>query len=323
MGPGDLRDLMTGIAFGDAPFVLVGTETGDDAGVVCLNEELALVTSADYITPPLDDPQLYGEIAAANALSDIYAMGGRPVAALNICLFPAEIELAVLREILQGAASKVREAGACIVGGHTTRGQELLYGLSVTGTVHPRRIRRNIGAQPGDVLILTKPLGTGLLISGYRRGLVSAAQMAQVASGMASLNRTAAEVLEPRQVHAATDVTGFGLLGHALGMARSGVTLHLELQRLPLYPGALELAERGVTCSGARANRAAYAGQWVGQVSPALEEVLHDPQTSGGLLLALSPEEAAVALPELSAAGVAAVQIGWVSHGPPQIVLHP
>lgn len=139
---------------------------------------------------------------------------------------------------------------------------------------------------------------------------------------MASLNRTAAEVLAPRQVHAATDVTGFGLLGHALGMARGGVTLHLELQRLPLYPGALELAERGVTCAGARANRTAYAGQWAGQVSPALDEVLHDPQTSGGLLLALSPDEAAAALSELGSAGVAAVQIGWVSDGPPRIVLH-
>lgn len=327
MGPGDLQALLSlvkgpaGAAPRD-PAILVGTETGDDAGVYQIAPDQAVVVTADFITPLLDDPGLFGEIAAANSLSDVYAMGGRPVAAINLCVFPDALDREAAAEILAGAERKVAEAEAAMLGGHTVRGQELLFGLSVTGLVPPGRIWRNVGARPGDALVLTKPLGTGLLITGLRRGLVTPADIGEAIAGMAALNRRAAEALRGHEVHAATDVTGFSLVGHALGMTRApGVALVIEAARLPVYPGAWRLAAAGVTCGGAKANRRTYADRIA--VAPALcrpddpeavalAELLHDPQTSGGLLVALPEAEAEAALRALGDAGVAAARIGGV-----------
>lgn len=302
-----------------------------------VRDDLALVTTADLITPLLDDPGLFGAIAAANALSDVYAMGGRPLTALNLCVFPRELTGEVARELLAGAQATVAQAGAVILGGHTVRGPELLYGLAVTGEVHPARVWRNVGAQAGDALLLTKPLGTGLFVTALRRGLVAlpdhapdhaagAAGLAAAIAGMRSLNRAAAEILATCTIHACTDVTGFGLLGHALGMTRAGARVQLSLSALPVYPGALALAEQGVTCGGARANRQAYTASGLvtlaAPLDPAQDELLHDPQTSGGLLAALPQEQAAAALRRLHDAGVAAAQIGAVlsvaPDGPPE-----
>lgn len=327
MGPGDLQTLLslvsspTGAAPRD-PAILVGTETGDDAGVYQIAPDQAVVMTADFITPLLDDPGLFGEIAAANSLSDVYAMGGRPVVAINLCVFPDALAKEAAAEILAGAERKVAEAGAAMLGGHTVRGPELLFGLGVTGLVPPGRVWRNVGARPGDALLLTKPLGTGLLITGLRRGLVAIADIGEAIAGMANLNRRAAEVLRGYEVHAATDVTGFSLVGHALGMTRrGGVSLLIEAARLPVYPGAWRLAAAGVTCGGAKANRRTYADRLA--VAPArcrpddpdavaLAELLHDPQTSGGLLVALPEAEAEAALRALGDAGVAAARIGRV-----------
>lgn len=297
------------------PKLLVGTETGDDAGVYALDGEaqMAVVSTADFITPPFDDPEGYGRIAAANAISDVYAMGGRPICALNLCLFPRELSAEVAKEILAGARAVLAEAGAALVGGHTVRCAELFFGLSVTGLVDPGRVWRNVGAQPGDALLITKPLGCGLIVTGARRGLVPETERLACAAQMAATNRRSAETLRPFGVHAATDVTGFGLIGHALGMARD-VALELELAALPLYAGAHALAAAGVTCAGARANRAAYRDRvrLAGALSTADEELLYDPQTSGGLLVALPAAESAAALHALAEAGVQAARIGTV-----------
>jgi selenide,water dikinase len=311
--------------------VLVGTETGDDAGVILVPPGIppglaaagtGIVQTADFITPPFDDPQAYGEIAAANALSDVYAMGGRPISALNLCVFPAALELAVAREVLHAAQAKLREAGAALLGGHTVRGPELLFGLAVVGVVDPQRIWRNVGGQPGDALLLTKPLGSGLVVSGARKGAVAAADLRQCKLGMAQLNRRAAEILGSYSVHAATDVTGFGLVGHALGMAgtegtdavTAAVTIELWADALPVYDGALALAAAGVTCAGAKNNRRAYRERIAlpAALPAAYEELLFDPQTAGGLLCALPAAEAPAALAALRAAGVPAAEVGAV-----------
>lgn len=349
MGPGDLHELTKGLggslsrsadgtlARERDPAVLVGIETGDDAGVYLLpqpagsiegrDDGLALVQTADFITPPFDDPRGYGRIAACNALSDVYAMGGRPVTALNLCAFPRELEAAVAREILEGAAAVLAEAGAALVGGHTVYAPELFFGLAVTGLVSPRRLWRNVGARPGDVLILTKPLGAGLVVTAARKShaLLTEADRLACAAGMATLNARAAAVFAglggEHPVSAATDVTGFGLAGHALGMTRGRdggegtIALAIELAALPLYPGARALAESGLTCGGAQANRRAYRSR-VGSaspLSPADEELIFDPQTSGGLLVALPREQAEAALRALRDAGLeAAACIGEV-----------
>lgn len=296
--------------------VLVGFETGDDAGVWLFDgaAPTGIVTTADFITPPFDDPEGYGRIAAANALSDVYAMGGRPVCALNLCMFPRALDLMIAREILDGARAVLSAVGAALVGGHTVFGSELFFGLSVTGVVDPTRIWRNVGARPGDVLLLTRPLGSGLIISGARRGLTESAERTACAAMMAEPNRRAAEILARFPISAATDVTGFGLIGHALGMARD-VSLRIEFGALPVYAGARRLAAIGVSCAGARANRQAYrerVGMGGAMLAPADEEILYDPQTSGGLLVAL-PEGAALdAERALHDAAIPAARIGEV-----------
>jgi selenide,water dikinase len=309
----------------------VGTETGDDAAVYRLSDDEALVATADFITPVADDPRRYGRIAAANALSDVYAMGGRPLVALALCLFPKELTREAAHEILAGGADAAREAGAALCGGHTVRAPELFYGLSVTGRVHPQRIWRNVGARPGDALLLTKPLGTGLVINGLRKGVLSLADALPILDEMARLNRVAAEVLGALggDVHAATDVTGFGLSGHALKMAEgSGVALRLEAARLPRYPGVEALVAAGVTTAATRANRAEAGGRVVVDGGDALaahplwDQLLHDPQTSGGLLVAVAAASAERALAALADSGIgAACQIGEALPGEPALVL--
>jgi selenide, water dikinase len=296
--------------------LLVGTETSDDAGVYRLNDHEAIVTTADFITPPTDDARLYGQIAAANSLSDVYAMGGRPLTALALCMFPKQLEPEVAREILAGGLDKAREAGAVIVGGHTVRGDELFYGLSVTGVVDPARITRNVGARPGDALVLTKPLGSGLVINGMRKDAISEAEARPTLETLARLNRVACETataMLPR-VHAMTDVTGFGLVGHALGMTSAGgIALHLELSSLPLYARVRELHAAGVTTGSTKPNRAHGAGRVRGSLDSFWDALVHDPQTSGGLLIAVDGAAADDLVARLRAAGVVdATRIGEV-----------
>lgn len=286
------------------PQVLVGLAESDDAAVYQLNSELALVQTVDFFPPIVDDPYTYGAIAAANALSDVYAMGGRPVIALAIAAFPDDLDQAVTAAILQGGIDKAAEAGAVVVGGHTVTDREPKYGLCVTGLVDPRRIIAKAGAQPGDRLLLSKPLGTGLITTAVKRNTVAAEDLAAVTASMLTLNRHIAELMGLVEVHAATDVTGYGLLGHAAEIARqSKVGLRINAAAVPALPGALRYAEAGMVPGGLRRNLdfAAAFTTFAPTVSPSQQLLLADPQTSGGLLIAASPA-AAVTLQALCAA---------------------
>ncbi len=286
------------------PQVLVGLAESDDAAVYQLNSELALVQTVDFFPPIVDDPYTYGAIAAANALSDVYAMGGRPVIALAIAAFPDDLDQAVTAAILQGGIDKAAEAGAVVVGGHTVTDREPKYGLCVTGLVDPRRIIAKAGAQPGDRLLLSKPLGTGLITTAVKRNAVAAEDLAAVTASMLTLNRHIAELMGLVEVHAATDVTGYGLLGHAAEIARqSKVGLRINAAAVPALPGALRYAEAGMVPGGLRRNLdfAAAFTTFAPTVSPSQQLLLADPQTSGGLLIAASPA-AAVTLQALCAA---------------------
>jgi selenide,water dikinase len=273
-----------------------------------VRDDLALVVTADLITPVLDDPRLFGRIAAANALSDVYAMGGRPLVALNLCAFPAELAPQAARELLAGAQDAVTEAGAVIAGGHTARSPELLFGLSVTGEVHPDRIYRNGGLRVGDVLVLTKPIGAGVLINARRQELISEADLAAVCVRLGALNRVAAEVALRFTPHALTDVTGFGLGGHAYEMAcASGCVVRLEVGAVPLYPGARAMAEAGVSTRCTRDNRRHLAAHTAGlaTLAPWQQTIVFDPQTSGGLLIGVPAAQAEALLAALADAGIA------------------
>lgn len=275
--------------------VLVGFDTADDAGVYKLTAECALVQTVDFFTPIVDDPYTYGAIAAANALSDIYAMGGRPVSALSIVAFPAKGDLDILEAILRGGAEKMREADCAVIGGHSIGDEEIKFGYAVTGLIHPERVLRNSGARPGDVLLVTKRLGTGVISTAVKRGLAEAAHVEAAVASMLELNRGAAEALAGLEVHACTDVTGFGLVGHALEVARaSGVTVEIEAARVPLLDGALDYARAGAVPGGLRNNRAwaECAVEISGNLPGELLDLLHDPQTSGGLLVSLAEAEA-------------------------------
>jgi selenide, water dikinase len=278
------------------PNLLVGFETGDDAGVYRLSDDLALVQTVDYITPVVDDPYLFGQVAAANSLSDVYAMGGRPLTAMNLCNFPARnIEKADLRRILEGGYSKIVEAGATLVGGHTVRDEELKYGLSVTGLIDPRRVLTNTGARPGDSLVLTKPIGTGVIITGARRGLVPEALLERAVSWMATLNRVSCETMLEFDPHGCTDITGFGFAGHAIGLARgSGVRLRVRFDDLPRYEESLDLIGRGVATSVTASNLQVVHGALTlsGRFGETESWLLVDPQTSGGLLISLPADQA-------------------------------
>jgi selenide,water dikinase len=286
----------------------VGFNTSDDAGVYRLTDELALITTADFITPPVDDPFLYGQIAAANALSDVYAMGGRPITCLNLVAFPSrKLAPEVLHQIVAGALSKITEAGAVLAGGHSIEDDEPKFGLAVNGLVHPQRYWTNVGALPGDVLILTKPIGSGVIFNANIRGLVSAEAMAACLGHTTTLNRAACETMQAFAIHAATDVTGFGLAGHAFEMAGGGeITLEIEMARLPFLPEALDMYRRGVT-TGTNANNRRLVGDRIRLEGPWpswQREILFDPQTSGGLLVAAAPLSGDKLLAALRAAGV-------------------
>jgi selenide, water dikinase len=304
--------MMTGLRPITDPRVLVGLETSDDAGVFRVRDDLCLVCTADLIAPVLDDPWRFGAVAAANSISDVYAMGGRPLTALNLCAFPEELHQSAARDILAGAQAKVQEAGAALVGGHTARNPELLFGLSVVGEVAPDAVWRNRGLRPGDALVLTKPIGTGLVINGRRQELCAHEDVVVVADQMAVLNRAAAEVAARFAPHAVTDVTGFALVGHAFEMAAaSGCGVRLRAGSVPLYPRARELAEAGVATRCTRENHEHLAPNVTGLAAlPAWQQtVLFDPQTSGGLLIAVDGDRADALRVALQGAGVGAAAV--------------
>lgn len=318
IGPGDLSQVMKSLpAAVPNPNLLVGIDTSDDAGVYKLTDELALVQTVDFFTPIVDDPYSFGQVAAANAISDIYAMGGRPLTALNIVAFPIKtLDKQVLAEILRGAGDKMKEAGVTLVGGHSIDDNEPKFGLAVTGLVHPDKVRTNAGAKPGDQLILTKPIGVGILTTSIKKDQLSGEEVERVTQVMATLNKKAAEIMEPYRVHACTDVTGFGLLGHALEVARgSGTGIKLHAAQVPVLPRVRELAEAGFVPGGTKNNYAhvkdsvTFAetldqiGQWI----------LCDAVTSGGLLISVAAEEAGELLDKLVQAGVEASAVGEVT----------
>ncbi len=300
--------------------MLVGFDTSDDAGVYRVADELALVQTVDFFTPIVDDPATFGAIAAANSLSDVYAMGGRPLSALSIVAYPAQGNPEVLEQILRGGLEKMAEAGCTVIGGHSIRDDELKFGYAVTGVIHPERIWRNVGARAGDVLLLTKPLGTGLIATALKAGQAEAAAITAAVATMTTLNRAASEALleldrEGAAVHAVTDVTGFGLLGHAREMAAgSKVSFELDHQQIEALPGALDAARAGHIAGGLKNNRAWLEGcvEFDGRVPEEWRLLLYDPQTSGGLLVAIGEAKAEATIEALRKRGVAVRRIGRV-----------
>jgi selenide,water dikinase len=325
LGADLLADALASVGAQEAPPELVaGLVPPDDAAAYLVSPELAVIGTLDFFPPLVDDARTYGEIAAANALSDVFAMGGRVLFALSIAAFPEDFPPVAFAAVLDGAAAKVREAGGILAGGHTIRDPEPKYGLAAIGVGHPDRLLRKGGAQPGDVLILTKRLGTGLLVSGARQGRADTAHLGAAITQMRGLNRAASEVLVAQGARSATDVTGFGLLGHGLEMARaSGARFVFESDMLPALDGALELAAAGVETGGAAHNRRFVAPSLVvGKgVAAELVTLAHDPQTSGGLLAALAPGQAAAAEAALSAAGVEHWRVGQVEAGDAGVAL--
>jgi len=299
--------------------VLVGFDTSDDAGVYQLSAEQALVYTVDFITPPVDDPYLFGQIAAANSLSDIYAMGGKPLSCLNIAGFPADkLDSEILTGIISGALQKITEAGAVLLGGHTTDNDEPIFGLTVTGMVHPENIWRNSGAQPGDQLILTKALGSGVLFNANLKNLVSAKALGECLDSLIVLNKTAAEVFADFEIHAATDITGFGFAGHALEMLSGpDLSFNITLDAIPIMNEAREMYKRGVTTGVNQTNRTLVENNWnfAEGIPVTQQELMLDPQTSGGLLVAVPEAQTSSILKALHNAGVtSSAQIGYVSN---------
>jgi len=299
------------------PNLLVGFETSDDAAVYRVADDKALISTVDFITPPVDDPYWFGQIAAANSISDVYAMGGKPLTALSLVMFPAtKLDMGLLKEILRGAGDKIIEADACMAGGHSVDDNEPKFGLAVTGIVHPDQILTNSGVQKGDSLILTKPLGTGVLFNASRAGKLPYGELEAILPNVAALNRVSIETALRFDVNACTDVTGFAILGHALEMARgSCVRIDLFYDRLPFHPNALEMYQKGETTGSNEPNRKLVDGFWenASKRSAHEEELLFDPQTSGGLLLSVPSSQADELVTALKQAGVqAAARIGEV-----------
>ena len=319
LGADLLADALSGLGRMPEPAELIaGLHPADDAAAYLVSPDLAIIGTLDFFPPLVDDPTTFGEIAAANALSDVFAMGGRVLFALSIAAFPEELPRDVLAAIFEGAAAKVREAGGTLAGGHTIRDSEPKYGLAVIGAAHPDKLLRKGGARVGDSLLLTKRLGTGLLVSGNRQGRVSSEDLADAIDGMRSLNRAASEVLVEAGICAATDVTGFGLVGHGLEMARaSGTRFAFDASLLPALAGALEAARAGVETGGAAHNRRHAAGSLAVAPGVAPEHVTlaFDPQTSGGLLAAVPPASVAHVDRALADAGVDRFWIGQVEEG--------
>lgn len=316
VGAGTLTRLLEGFQTHSDPRLIVGYDKSDDACVYVVDENTALVQTTDFFPPIVDDPYLFGQIAAANALSDVYAMGGEPRLALNILCLADRMDKDTVQEILRGGYAKVYEAGAVIAGGHTIQGAEPIYGLAVTGFVHPGRVLTNAAARPGDVLILTKPLGVGILTTAAKADLVERPVLERLYAQMAALNKTARDIMVKYPVHSCTDVTGFALLGHSYEMAQgSGCSIRLDTAKIPYHPEAYEMAEMGFIPAGAYRNRE-YAGPGVKTgpgVTRAMEDICYDPQTSGGLLMALPRETAEPCLAELREAIPQAAVIGSVT----------
>jgi selenide,water dikinase len=300
--------------------LLVGFETRDDAAVYRLTPEIAFISTVDFITPPVDDPFWFGQIAAANSLSDVYAMGGKPLTALNLVMFPSKkLDMAILKEILRGSSEKIKEAGAAMAGGHSVDDNEPKFGLAVTGCAHPDRILTNRGCRSGDALVLTKPLGTGVLFNAGRSGKLPYPKLEAILPIVAALNAVSIATALKFEIHACTDVTGFGILGHILEMAESSdVRIELDYDRLPFYPNALKMYQLGETTGSNQANRKLADGFWNMTQHKSLEEqeLLFDPQTSGGLLLSLPAAQADDLLAALKEAGVeTAARVGQVVSG--------
>lgn len=322
IGPSDLEDVLRLLPqpVKKDPNLLIGLETSDDAGVYKLTDELALVQTLDFFTPIVNDPYSFGQVAAANAISDIYAMGGKPITALNIVAFPiSKLDKSILAEILRGAQDKLQEADVTLVGGHSIDDQEPKFGLAVTGIIHPKKVKSNAGAVPGDQLILTKPIGVGILTTAIKRDLLNDEQIKRVTKVMTTLNKSAAEIMKKYEVHACTDVTGFGLLGHATEMAKGSNTgLKIIKNQVPILEGARELAEQGVIPGGSKNNFAHVQNmvtfpETMDQVD---RHILCDAVTSGGLLMSVAKKDAENLLIELKNAGLEANVIGEVMEQP-------
>ena len=294
---------------------MVGFDKSDDAGVYLLNDGMALVETVDFFTPIVDDPATFGQVTAANSLSDVYAMGGKPITALAVACYPAKGDAEVLEQIMRGGQSKMSEAGCAVIGGHSVADDEIKFGYAVVGLVDPAKVRTNAGAKPGDDLVLTKKLGTGVISTALKRGIASDGHVEAMVESMTLLNNTAGEAIGRYDVHAATDITGFGLLGHAREMASSSdVGLEIDHTELDFLPGALEYARQKTFPGGQKNNRnfAEDAVQSETSVSEQIEGLLYDPQTSGGLLISVAPSDTAALVDELHAANVPAATIGSV-----------
>lgn len=287
--------MLAGVPRANNPNVLIGFETSDDAGVYKLTDECALVQTVDFFTPIVDDPFTFGAIAAANSVSDIYAMGGTPITALSVLAYPVNGDLDDLAQILAGGAAKLVEAGCPIIGGHSINDDEIKFGYAITGTVRPDRVLSNASGRPGDVLYFTKRIGTGVISTALKRGIASEEHVEASIASMLALNRAAAEAMRGLDVHACTDITGFGFIGHAREVAvGSGVTLEIDASAIRFLPGALEYARAGAVPGGLKNNRE-FAGSCVAaesMIDPSVEDLLYDPQTSGGLLISLAASDA-------------------------------
>ena len=308
MPPGDLDKALCGMTFPTDENLIVGLDRADDAGVYKVSDDLAIIQTVDFFTPIVDDPYRFGQIAAANALSDIYAMGGIPKTAMNLVAFPVkDMDISILRQIIEGGLDKMTEAGVVLVGGHSVEDKELKYGLSVTGFVHPDRVLTKRNLIVGDHLILTKPLGTGIINTAIKGGLASPEIIDLVTQLMATLNRDAAEIMRNYSIHACTDITGFGFLGHLAEMvqdSRLGIQIHTS--QIPILPETLNYASMGLLPAGAFNNREFYEGvvEMAPSVDRLLQDVLFDPQTSGGLLISLEGNDADDLLRDLTEKGI-------------------
>ncbi len=315
LGAGTLARMLAGFKTHEDPRLIVGYDKSDDASVYVLDENTALIQTTDFFPPIVDDPFLYGRIAAVNAMSDVYAMGGEPKLALNILCAAEGMPEEAIREILRGGYDAAYEAGAIITGGHTIRGAEPIYGLAVSGFAHPKKVLTNSGARPGDVLILTKPLGIGILTTAAKADMAEKALLDRIYAQMAALNKTARDIMVNYPVHSCTDVTGFSLLGHGYEMAQgSGCTLHIVVDSVPFHREAVEFASMGLVPAGAYRNRQYASGgvKLCRDIPLAMQDILYDPQTSGGLLLALPEGAAQACLRELQDALVQPAIVGYV-----------
>lgn len=321
-----LQPLRNTFSADDYPQLLLGLASPDDSAVYKLTDDRAIISTTDFFPPVVDDPYHFGAIAAANALSDVYAMGGKPLMAINLVAYPDGLDLAILTDIMRGGADKVKEAGAVIAGGHTVTDKEPKYGLAVTGEVHPDRIFTKGGAQDGDWLILTKPLGVGVTTTAIKRDIAKQAHIDAVIAGMAHLNKTASEIAQQHHtaINAMTDITGYALLGHGHEMAHlSNADFHIIIDNLHWYDGALDYAQQDIFPGGMHRNRD-YFSQWVtapDDLPSWREYLLYDPQTSGGLLIAVDAEVAPTFLADLQSAGESAQPIGYVTAGTGKLII--